>query len=269
MKFKPIFLSFILCSLVGCSGLEKSEQKKVRKHNLTIAPIERQADEVLFPFPKILIKKRAYYPWETKRIGSHLRITKEFFRCRGSLLSPLIQVHKFKELVYHRDCGGIERHSLPIKNGEEFIYPILIDLLNHIQKETGKKVAITCGHRCPVHNLYADSSKSARNSKHLIGGEVDFYVEGLEENPEAIVSILQKFYENSFKRSNHFSTASTPTWYNKEVAITLYHREEGRDFDNAHPYPYLSIQVLYDSAARRAVRFNWHQAYNGFLKNPK
>jgi len=262
-----VFLLFILSSLVGCSGLEKSEQKKVRQHNLTVMPLERQEDEILFSFPKIVAKKRPSYPWDSKRIGPHLRITKEFFRCHGNVLNPPIQVYKFKELVYHLDCGGTLRHSLPIKNGKEFIYPILIDLLNHIQEKTGKRVIITCGHRCPAHNLYADHSRGARSSKHLIGGEVDFYVEGFEHNPTAIVEVIEEYYTAPFKRSSRFSTASTPSWYNKEVAITLNHSQEGRDLDNVHPYPYLSIQVLYDKENRRAVHFNWHQAYNGFLKN--
>jgi len=262
-----VFLLFILSCLVGCAGLKKSELKKTRQHNLTIMPIERQEDEILFPFPKIEVQKRASYPWESKRIGPHLRITKEFFRCRGSVLNPPIQIHKFKELVYHFDCGGIERHSLPIKNEKEFIYPILIDLLNHIQEKTGKKVVITCGHRCPMHNLYADASIAAQSSKHLIGGEVDFYVEGFEHNPTAIVDILQEYYSAPFERSSQFSSASTPSWNNKEVAITLYHSFEGRDYDNDHPHPYLSIQVRYDTKQKRAVYFNWHQAYNGYLKN--
>jgi hypothetical protein len=262
-----ILLLFILSSLVGCSGLEKSEQKKIRQHNLIIMPIERQEDEELFPFPKIEVHKYDAYPWESKHIGSHLRITKEFFRCRGNILNPPIQIHKFKELVYHFDCGGIEQHSLPIKNGKEFIYPILIDLLNHIQKTTGKKIVITCGHRCPIHNLYADASKTAQSSKHLIGAEVDFYVEGFEHNPTAIVDVLQEYYSSPFQRSSQFSNASTPSWYNKEIAITVYHSIEGRDLDNHHSYPYLSIQVRYDKEHRRPVYFNWHQAYNGYLKN--
>ena len=262
-----IFLILIISGLAGCSGLEKSEKKKIRQHNLTIAPIQRQEDEILFPFPKIEIQKRDSYPWESKYIGPHLRITKEFFRCRGRFTHPPIQMHNSKELVYHLDCGGIEQHSLPMKNGEEFIYPILIELLNYIQEQTGKKIAITCGHRCPTHNLYADTSKPNRTSKHLIGGEVDFYVEGFENNPQAIIDILQGFYTSPFKRSTHFKKVSTPSWYNKEVVLTLYQAEEGRDFDNNHPYPYLSIQVSYDSKSKRAVHYNWHQAHNGYLKH--
>jgi len=260
-------LLFILSSLVGCSGLEKSEEKKVRERNLTIRPIQRQSDEVLFPKTSHPVKKRDPYPWEKKRIGSHLRITKEFFRCQGNVLNPPIQIHRQSDLIYHLDCHGIEQHTLPIKNGEEFIYPILIDLLNYIQEKTEKMVVITCGHRCPNHNLYADSSKKGNTSKHLIGAEVDFYVEGLEHSPQTVVEILLSYYDTQMQRSTMFTEASTPSWYNKEIAITLFHSAEGRDFDNNHAYPYLSIQVRYDKKNHRSVQYNWHQAHNGFIKN--
>ena len=267
MKYMAILLSFILSVLVGCSGLEKSETKKIRKRNLTIRPIQRQSDEILFPKTLHPPKKRTPYPWEHKHIGSHLRITKEFFRCRGNPLNPPIQLHQETKALYHLDCGGIDSHSLPIKDGKEFIYPILIDLLNFVQEKTGKKVIITCGHRCPNHNLYADPSKRARSSKHLIGAEVDFYVEGLEFAPKQVVEVIGKYYDTDFLCSNSLSSASTPSWYNKEVAITLFLETEGRDFDNHHPYPYLSLSVRYDKDAKRAVQYNWHMANNGYIKH--
>lgn len=267
MKKTILLLAFILSALAGCSGLEKSEEKKVRTRNLVMSPIQRQSDESLFPISSPEIKKRKPYPWEMKRIGSHLRITKEFFRCRGNVLSPPIQIHRQGDFIYHLDCGGIERHSLPLQNGEEFIYPILIDLLNHIQETLDRKVIITCGHRCPVHNLYADPSKKGQTSKHMIGAEVDFYVEGLEHNPQAVLDALFTYYKEPMLRTITLTDASTPSWYNKEVAITLFHNTEGRDFDNDHPYPYLSIQVRYDRDAKRPVQYNWHRAHNGYIKH--
>ena len=36
------------------------------------------------------------------------------------------------------DCEGCTRHGLPIIRGRENVYPILVDLLNFIQKKTGK-----------------------------------------------------------------------------------------------------------------------------------
>ena len=81
-----------------------------------------------------------------------------------------------------------------------------------------------------------------------------------------MIDALLTYYKESLKRSETLSTSSTPSWYNKEVAITLYQETEGRDFDNSHSYPYISIQVRYDKDNRRPVQYNWHQAQNGFVK---
>ena len=267
MKIKPPFLLLIVSTLISCSGLEKSEQKKVRTQNLVISPIQRQSDETLFNFPPTSLKKRESYPWEARHVGKHLRITKECFRGQGNILSPPIQIHRQKDFIYHQDCGGIEMHSLPLKNGEEYIYPILIELLNFLQERLDQRVIITCGHRCPMHNLYADPSKKGQTSKHLIGAEVDFYVEGFEQNPQAVLDTLFSYYKEPMLRTITLTEASTPSWYNKEVAITLFHALEGRDFDNDHPYPYISIQVRYDREANRTVQYNWHRAHNGYIKH--
>lgn len=248
MKQCLFFFLFILSLLVGCSGLEKSEREKVRARNLTIRPIERQSDEFFFEKTDHPPKKRAPYPWEGRSVGGFPRITKEFFRCQGNLLNPPIQILQNGNVIYHLDCGGIEGHSLPLKEGKEFIYPILIDLLNHVQKETGKRVVITCGHRCPTHNLYADPSKQGRTSKHLVGAEVDFYVEGLEHSPQTVIDTLLTFPQN------------------KEAVFTIVHESEGRDYDNNHPYPYITIEVRYDRESHRPVSYNWHQAHNGYIK---
>ena len=84
-----------------------------------------------------------------------------------------------------------------MKGDKEFVYPILIDLLNEVQAKTRGKVVITCGHRCPVHNAYADNSSYNQNSKHMIGAEVDFYVQGLESPPEEVFELLMSHYKEN------------------------------------------------------------------------
>jgi hypothetical protein len=148
----------------------------------------------------------------------------------------------------------------------------LIDLLNFIQEKTHAKVVITCGHRCPLHNAYADSSNST--SKHMIGAEVDFYVEGMQEQPEEIVSLLQQYYQTpeygheylDFARAYHNPNVSTPACYNKEILIQIYQKDEGRDFDNRHNYPYICIQVRYDREHRERVIYSWPKAHKGFRR---
>ena len=265
MRGKKIFLILVLVFLAGCSGLETSEEKKMRMDNLVVRPIQRESNETLFSWVPASSKQKAPYPWERKWIGDHLRITKHFFRCRGHPSNPPIQILRGKECIYHLDCGGVETHSLPIKEGKEHICPILIDILNHLQETLGKQVIITCGHRCPTHHLYCDVSKEGQTSKHLIGAEVDFYVKGLERTPEAVLEALFSYYPEPMLRTL-LTSASTPSWYNQEVVITLFRSTEGRDFDNDHPYPYISIQVRYDRETHRVVRYNWHQAYNGYIK---
>lgn len=192
-------------------------------------------------------------------------ITKEFFRCKGCSTNPPYTNNE--ETV--TDCGGWRKHSLPVKEKEEFIYPILITLLNYVQERTGHKVIITSGHRCPQHNTYVDPGRGNQYSKHMIGAEVSFYVEGME--PLAIVEIIQEYYKDTeyalFKRYEGETNVSTPPWSNKEIFIKLFKESEGRNGDNQHPYPYLSIQVRYDRERGEAVTYSWAQANKGiYLK---
>jgi hypothetical protein len=59
---------------------------------------------------------------------------------------------------------------------------------------------------------------------------------------------------------------STPPWFNKEILIKLYKKEEGRDFDNRHPYPYISVQVRFDCEHNEKVVSSWQKAFNGYRK---
>lgn len=220
-------------------------------------------------------KRREPYPWEEVYAGAHPKLTKEFFRCKGSSSNPVHIDHKDPtQPVNYFDCGGFQKHSLPMREGREFIYPVLIDLLNEVQTKTGGKVVITCGHRCPVHNAYADNSTYNQNSKHMIGAEVDFYVQGFESQPEKIIEVLMRYYRDNplyqgDKAYTEFARLDvkdlnvlTQPWHNKEILIKLYKKTEGRDFDNRHPYPYLSIQVRFDRELSEKVICNWQKAFN-------
>src|SRR5262249_48899898 len=90
----------------------------------------RMQQESQFPVPPAEPSLPEPYPWEQNFVGNHLKITKEFFRCRGSSLNPVHTIGK-EEVTRYNDCGGAEKHSLPLRENKEFIYPILIDLLNY------------------------------------------------------------------------------------------------------------------------------------------
>lgn len=262
-------LFFLLISFLvfGCS----SEDKKNPKQNLHGEYIYRFSTDCHFTPPPPLPCKKNYYPWDHFYAGKHPRITKDFFRCKGNPQNPVVTQEKDgKILNYYRDCCGGERHGLPLRNEKEFIYPCLLELLNYLQETTGKKVIVTSGHRCPLHNLYCDFSSSNASSKHMMGAEVDFYVEGLEQEPQTVVALLQRFYQEHYPEKKEYLTferyqknglnVSTPPWYNKEIFIKLYTQTEGRNIDNSHPYPYIGIQVRYDKERNKPVTFDAKQA---------
>ena len=177
------------------------------------------------------------------------------------------------------DCGGRSRHGLPIIHGKEGVYPILIDLLNYIQRKTGRRVVITCGHRCPAHNTYADCSKENRISKHQIGAEVDFYVQGMEERPLEIVGLAMQYFQESPVYANdkeyldfqRYTGSDTQTaiqpWFNKELLIKVYQKDEGRDQDNRHPHAYICFQVRFDKKSKERVVYSWGQAHKGYPRS--
>jgi hypothetical protein len=272
-------ISMIFLSLCGCSGLEQSEQEKIRRQNAKGEFVYRRHNEYLFSIEPPKVRAREKYPWELSFVGNFAKITKEHFRCKGSSLNPARPNSADPdqaELLY--DCGGIERHSLPVINGKEFIFPILIELLNYVQEKTGKKIVITCGHRCPTHNKYADPSKFNQSSKHMLGAEVDFYIQEMEQKPEKVIELLMNFYKElprykgkkdfeSFLRYEKLDTnVSTPPWYNKEILIKLFKKNEGRDLDNRHPYPYICIQVRHDTQRDEKIVYGWQKAFYGYKR---
>jgi hypothetical protein len=267
----------LLLFLCSCSSSPPQEAND-RKANQTGEYLYRKDDEYFYVPPPAVKKGRDPYPWENGVVGTFPRITKEFFRCKGSNLNQARVDQLNGEAIRYTDCGGAQKHSLPLRDGKEGVYPVLIDLLNYLQAKTGKRVVITCGHRCPEHNTYVDSSPYNQSSKHMIGAEVSFYVQGMESRPEAIVKLLQEFYKGNpkykdfkgieeFKRYEKGDTdVSTQPWMNQEIFIKLYTKKEGRNYDNRHPYPYISIQVRYDRDKKEKVVYTWDKAYNQYLR---
>lgn len=196
-------------------------------------------------------------------------MTQEHFRCKGSYEhSPDIVDGKF-----YFDCNGSEVHSLPTHRGEERVYPLLIELLGAFQELTGKEIVVTCGHRCPRHNQYADSTAKNRVSKHQVGGEVDFYVIGMEWESEKVVELLlycyrlsKSIYKNSSFTRCKRQTLRTPTWKNQELEISISQLDERRDKDNDHSYPYITIELFYDYQTQKPVRYSWHSAHYSLFR---
>ena len=274
---KIVYLIVVLSVFISCSS-SKRDEKQLKKKNAKAEYIVRRHDTRFFPIFTPKKQTRDLYPWEDGKIDNISKITKDFFRCKGSSLNPTIFDDKSieKPLAYE-DCQGASKHSLPIINKKENVYPILIEILNFLQSKTRKRVVITSGHRCPKHNSYCNSSKENRTSKHLIGAEVDFYIQGLEEKPEEVVDLILSFFKENkrylgkkeftdFLRYENETNVCVKPWYNKEVFVKLFQKEEGRDFDNRHPYPYISIQVRYDRDTKERVVYSWEKANTGYLR---
>ncbi|NGX43763.1 MAG: hypothetical protein K940chlam7_02065 [Chlamydiae bacterium] len=262
----------LLALLPGCSDSDTTSSSPSKGD-----PITRTHNEHL-PIPPPMKTAPPPYPWEKDMVANLPKITKEFFRCKGSPLNPERIQEQNGKILRIADCGGSEKHSLPLNNQREFIYPILIDLMNYIQRQTGKKVVITSGHRCPEHNAYVDSSTPNTYSKHLIAAETSFYVQGLEYEPQHIVNILLDYYRDNPKYQNQYAfqlfhryeksdtNVSIQPWFNKEIFIKLFQKEEGRNFDNRHPFPYISIQVRYDTDLNERVTYSWDRAQKNYLR---
>lgn len=277
---KSLFLGFIsLFLLFSCENSVKSKKAEIKKKNAKAEYILRHANTYFFPIFPPTTRERELYPWEEGASANLQKITKEFFRCRGSSLhiSLTEEADQGKPVIY-KDCTGGSSHSLPIIHGKEGVYPVLVDILNYIQQKTEKKVIITCGHRCILHNKYSDRSKSNNSSKHLIGAEVDFYVQGLEHRPMEVIDLIFQFYKDKkgymgndeylkFERySSEDCNVTTMPWFNKEIFIKLYKESEGRDFDNRHPYPYISVQVRYDRDTKEKVAYSLDKTVAGSLR---
>lgn len=280
MRVIIFFISFAFLSffyLSSCSGIEESQKNRIKERNERKDLVHRRSNEVGYPEFKLVTQVREPYPWELGYAGAHPRITKESFRCKGDARNLPKSKEGDKSSLCH-DCGGVRKHSLPVRGGKEFIYPILLDLLNYLQIKTGHPVVITCGHRCPAHHSYADSSAYNINSKHMIGAEVDFYVAGLENKQQEIVDLIMRYYKETecYNKNKEYETflkldqvkvdvASTPL-YNKEILIKLYQKNEGRDFDNQHSYPYISLQVRFDREKNERVIYSSEKAFNGYMR---
>lgn len=263
------FFSIFCLLFSGCSETDESPASTNSGKQIT-----RRSDEVSFSLSPPHYQPAPPYPWEVGQVGDLPKITKEFFRCNGSLLNPEKMVERNGKLERVADCGGAEKHSLPLKDGVEHVQPILLSLLNYLQAETGKRVVITSGHRCPDHNMYVDHSKENLYSKHQVGAEVSFYIQGMEESPDQIVQLLLEYYSEhpeadfrTFQRYEKSDTnVSTRPWYNREVFIKLFKPDEGRNFDNRHPFPYVAVQVRYDPILKERVFYSWDQAYKNYLR---
>ncbi len=276
MKIVKFNLLIFVIFCVGCSSSDTLDEAPHSQRYQKAEYIYRTHDSSLFSVTSPKQTPSPSYPWKNTN-SCQSKITKEYFRCKGTSLNPCHVITQKNEIQRYYDCGGIEKHSLPLRNGKEFIYPILIDLINYVQERTGKRAVITSGHRCPEHNTYVDPSPSNQYSKHMIGAEVSFYMQGMENDPNTVVEHIKTFYKitpqytgqkeyQEFQRYSKETNTAIQPWLNKEIFIKVFSAQEGRNFDNRHPYPYISIQVRYDKDLKENVSYSWEKANRNYLR---
>jgi len=255
IRFKSLAVPLVVAAF---SGFDVGSQEELKAENEHEEVIYRLRDEHYAPPFTFKKQERDPYPWERDWVGHLPRITKEHFRCKGKKTNPPLKIQdRSDNVVYVADCGGIDGHSLPATQNQETISQTLIDILNEVQKETKARVVVTCGHRCPDHNRYA---RGTATSKHLVGAEVDFYVEDVPA--KNAVEIVQNVYEDS----KPLKQVSERVWVNREIKVTLVPKNEGRDIDNDHPYEYVCVELLFDKHLGKTVNYSWNRAHTGYMR---
>lgn len=252
MKGAKCFFPVLAICLVGCSGLEQSEQEQIRKVNAKVDPITRFSDEHFYQisFPEKKTEKRA----GLKESSSIKKIDKEHFRCKGSLSNKPVVSLEGKTL---NDCEGAYKHSLPIRREKEFIYPALIEVLNFIQNRLSKKVVVLSGHRCIDHLRYVKQDYTPLSFKSLVGAEVRFYVEGAENQLDSIVSAIFSYYDLFFPKDKQMvSFTSSPenkVYENKELIVRLIEPNHPEIEEHALSFPYCQIELKFDRELNKKI----------------
>lgn len=256
---KILILALLLTS---CSSATDRQECKRRKNNRVEEKIYRLSDEYFYVKDDAILVERDLYPWETK--SSFSKITISDFRCRGSEKNQKLSIGK--EII--SDCNGLHDHGLPYKNGKEFVYPVLVEILNFVQEATGRQVIVLSGHRCPIHHKYVTSGRG-RLSKHMIGARADFYLKGYKVAGEQILKTIESFYKEESSEYRHFFSIQKKDggliYKNKE--IKLYLNSEKNLLIDKIDEQVITIEVCYDREENQEVVLDWDKAYRGYIRN--
>ena len=264
-----LFFSFWITA-VSCDP-DRTTARGWRPKVVRRYPIMRSNQDVEFPLLPPWENEERLYPWDQEQGTVFSTITKENFRCKGGTHHRLRKlVGANQQVHYIEDCQGGGEHPLPLQEGKEFIYPVLIDLLNHLQKALQARVVITSGHRCPQHQLYISPKCHQAHSKHLIGYAVDFIFDRKSLDVKKTLHAMQKFYAKNnhglediqfYTLHSDFSVQSHPISFgNQEIRVTFFPADTLIDGDNTHAEPFARIEVLYDRFRKQKVFCSWEKA---------
>jgi hypothetical protein len=259
MKISLILLTIFLN---GCSTADERNQARRMKENGSSERIYRLSNQKVYVESAMEIAVKEPYPWESGTAFS--KITVDRFRCQGSH----DRKEKERDGKIYKDCCGLADHGLPYGDNDEYVYPVMVSLLNKVQKAFNKKVVITAGHRCPAHQAYVTLGKS-KISRYMIGAKVDFYLEGMEQDALTVVEKLKSFYEDDKGFSEFYEVRNkdgTRAWHNKEVIFTI-NTEGEHTVLLGKKHAVVSIDVRYDRSKSEGIVLDWKRAYEGYIRH--
>lgn len=226
--------------------------------------------------------KKPNYPWVCYSVESNegslswrYTLTKEDFRCKGQGARAPIEIEENGIKNYLLDCYGND-HGLPYfapklppvesvspfppaSEAKERVQPALLEILNALSEKLNARVQVTSGHRCLKHHRYITKAAGSVHDKHLVAASADFFVFGYENTQAPILEALREICEERKNRLTIKNIGSLiekgPSYFSSgEVELRYTPADQGRNLDNAHPYGYFTLSVLYDYEQAISVR---------------
>lgn len=273
--FERSICCVVLCLFTSCSGMQESERYQLRRANETRVQISNVEYR---PCSNKVNCKQDYnvdaltYPWEISLPCGIESITINDFRCKGSVSHKKKASKGRSTSVYIMDCNS-ESHSLPLRGGKEYVFPVLIDMCNYVQQELKSCVKIAAGHRCDAHSRYQLASLRNVGSRHRACALVTLYVENCSDTPEKVVDSIASFLASDcYKRDNIFKTSckyihqgtKNARLTSKEFDVGIASQEALQDSEHLSAPYYITIKVLYDYEAKSSV--NIYSSFEDGLK---
>lgn len=136
-----------------------------------------------------------------------------------------------------RDCHKGRRPAIPMASA-------ILRLMEKLRCRVGDKVVVTSGYRSPAHNAYLwawvaarrpGRNSVSRRSRHTGGGAVDFYVKGYSH--PRLIKLARMLKQWAGKLPKPLRGSRESIW------VRVYRKEEGREPDNLHPFPYIHLEL--------------------------
>ncbi|PCI76056.1 hypothetical protein COB21_04930 [Candidatus Aerophobetes bacterium] len=192
-------------------------------------------------------------------------ITTHHFRCKGSHNNPIIHHIIDEKTKYFQDCDGLHTHSLPIIDGEETVYPHLVELLNYAQQKTKRPITILSGHRCYMHQSYLSCKHADLISLYQLGAAADVCFQGSHLNLLSLVSAISDWYSCAKNLSKtKFSINQDHTqWSNRYITLTLHEKTDLPS--TAYQGPHLTIKLKKDPHSGKTITYSYRKVRNNIL----